>query len=108
MGPGNRPQHLAVTVSGSSRRHMGAINAAVQELAALSIRVLSPADPRIVAQQGEFLFVASDRVRSVRLVPDPQLRAPPPPNFLLLVVPLATALPPTPPPPPFPPPPLLP
>src|SRR5580658_8304981 len=56
---------LAATVSGSFHRHMGAITAVVHQLAALSVRVLSPADPRIVAQQGEFLFVASDPVRSV-------------------------------------------
>ncbi len=59
---------LAVTVSGSFHRHMHEIGKAVEELASLSIRVLSPADPRIVAAQGEFLFVASDPVRSVRLV----------------------------------------
>ena len=66
---------LTATVSGSFHRHMGAITAAVHELAALSVRVLSPADPRIVAAQGEFLFVASDRVRSVRLVQDRHLES---------------------------------
>jgi hypothetical protein len=64
---------LAVTVSGSFHRHMHEIGKAVEELACLSIRVLSPADPRIVAAQGEFLFVASDPVRSVRLVQDRHL-----------------------------------
>ena len=48
----------AAAVSGSFHRHMPAITAAVHELASLSIRVLSPADPRVVAAQGEFLFVA--------------------------------------------------
>ena len=66
---------LTATVSGSFHRHMGAITAAVHELAALSVRVLSPADPRVVAAQGEFLFVASDRVRSVRLVQDRHLES---------------------------------
>jgi hypothetical protein len=66
---------------------MGAITAAVQELASLSIRVLSPADPRIVAQQGEFLFVASDRVRSVRLVQDRHLESVRAADFLWLVCP---------------------
>jgi hypothetical protein len=66
---------------------MGAITAAVHELAALSIRVLSPADPRIVAQQGEFLFVASDPVRSVRLVQDRHLESIRAANFLWLVCP---------------------
>jgi hypothetical protein len=78
---------LTATVSGSFHRHMEAITAAVHELAALSILVLSPADPRIVAQQGEFLFVASDRVRSVRLVQDRHLESIRAANFLWLVCP---------------------
>jgi hypothetical protein len=78
---------LAVTVSGSFHRHMEAIAAAVHELATLSIRILSPADPRIVAQQGEFLFVASDPVRSVRLVQDRHLECIRAANFLWLVCP---------------------
>jgi hypothetical protein len=82
-----RSRNLAATVSGSFHRHMPAISAAVQELAALSIRVLSPADPRIVAQQGEFLFVASDPVRSVRLVQDRHLESIRAANFLWLVCP---------------------
>jgi hypothetical protein len=66
---------------------MHEIGAAVEELAALSIRVLSPADPRIVAAQGEFLFVASDPVRSVRLVQDRHLEAIRASSFLWLVCP---------------------
>jgi hypothetical protein len=66
---------------------MEAITAAVHELAALCVRVLSPADPRIVAQQGEFLFVASDRVTSVRLVQDRHLESIRAANFLWLVCP---------------------
>ncbi len=78
---------LTAAVSGSFHRHMGAITAAVHELAALSVHVLSPADPRIVAQQGEFLFVASDPVRSVRLVQDRHLESIRAANFLWLVCP---------------------
>src|SRR5229473_1859497 len=78
---------LAATVSGSFHRHMERITAAVHELAALSIRVLSPADPRVVAKQGEFLFVASDRVRSVRLVQDRHLGSIQAADFLWLVSP---------------------
>lgn len=78
---------LAVTVSGSFHRHMHEIGAAVEELASLSIRVLSPADPRIVAAQGEFLFVASDPVRSVRLVQDRHLESIRASSFLWLVSP---------------------
>ena len=76
---------LNAAVSGSFHRHMEAITAAVHELAALSVRVLSPADPRIVAQQGEFLFVASDHVRSVRLVHDRHLESIRAADFLWLV-----------------------
>src|ERR1700684_573288 len=78
---------ISATVSGSFHRHMDAITAAVHELASRSIRVLSPADPRVVAQQGEFLFVASDRVRSVRLVQDRHLESIRAANFLWLVCP---------------------
>jgi len=78
---------LNATVSGSFHRHMGTITAAVHELAALSVRVLSPADPQIVAQQGEFLFVASDPLRSVRLVQDRHLESIRAANFLWLVCP---------------------
>jgi hypothetical protein len=78
---------LAATVSGSFHRHLEAITAAVHNLAALDVRILSPADPRIVAQQGEFLFVASDRVRSVRLVQDRHLESIRAANFLWLVCP---------------------
>jgi hypothetical protein len=80
-------QKFAVTVSGSFHRHMHEIGAAVEELAGLSIRVLSPADPRIVAAQGEFLFVASDPVRSVRLVQDRHLDSVGASDFLWLVCP---------------------
>jgi hypothetical protein len=66
---------------------MEAITAAVYELAALSVRVLSPSDPRIVAQQGAFLFVASDPVRSVKLVQDRHLDCIRASSFLWLVCP---------------------
>ena len=78
---------LTAAVSGSFHRHMEAITSAVRELATLSVRVLSPADPRVVASQGEFLFVASDRVRSVRLVQDRHLESIRAANFLWLVCP---------------------
>jgi hypothetical protein len=80
-------RYLRAAVSGSFHRHMEVIATAVQELASLSIRVLSPADPRVVAQQGEFLFVASDRVRSVRLVQDRHLESIRAADFLWLVCP---------------------
>ena len=78
---------LTATVSGSFHRHMEAITSAVRELASLSVRVLSPADPRVVAAQGEFLFVASDRLRSVKLVQDRHLDSIDASDFLWLVCP---------------------
>ncbi len=66
---------------------MESITRAVHELAAHSVRVLSPADPRIVAAQGEFLFVASDRIRSVRLVQDRHMDCIRAADFLWLVCP---------------------
>src|SRR5580698_769339 len=78
---------VTATVSGSFHRHMDAISSAVHEMAALNVHVLSPADPRIVAFQGEFLFVASHPIRSVRLVQDRHLEAIRAANFLWLVCP---------------------
>lgn len=66
---------LKATVSGSFHRHMSSIYNAVCELRALGVDVLSPSDPRIVDHVGEFLFVASDRLRSVKLVEDRHLEA---------------------------------
>jgi hypothetical protein len=78
---------LTATVSGSFHRHMGAISAAVYDLASFSVRVLSPADPRIVAAQGQFLFVASDPVGSIRLVQDRHLDCIRAADFVWLVCP---------------------
>jgi len=78
---------LRVAVSGSFRRHMNAITAAVHEFASLSVQVLSPADPQVVGQKDGFVFVASDRVRSVRLVQDRHLECIRAADFLWLVCP---------------------
>ena len=59
---------LKAAVSGSFHRHMPAIYEAVCFLRELGVNVLSPADPRIVDNLGEFLFVASDKLRSIRIV----------------------------------------
>jgi hypothetical protein len=78
---------LTATVSGSFHRHMEAITSAVRELATLSVRVLSPADPRVVAARGEFLFVASDRLRSIKPVQDRHLDSIDASDFLWLICP---------------------
>lgn len=80
-------QALAATVSGSFHRHMLAIQEAVHELVDAGVQVLSPADPRVVDQVGEFLFVASDRIRAVKLVEDRHLESVRASDFLWLVAP---------------------
>jgi hypothetical protein len=54
---------------------MGAIEDAVYALTDAGAEVLSPADPRVVDQFGDFLYVASDRVRAVKLVQSRHLAA---------------------------------
>jgi hypothetical protein len=78
---------IRAAVSGSFRKHMHSIANAVSELHARRVEVLSPSDPTIVDQRGEFLFVASDRVRSVRLVQDRHMEAIRSADFLWLVCP---------------------
>jgi hypothetical protein len=78
---------LKATVSGSFHRHMPAIYEAVGELRSRHVSVLSPSDPRIVDNLGEFLFVASDRLRSIRLVQDRHLEAIQVSDFLWVVCP---------------------
>jgi hypothetical protein len=78
---------LTATVSGSFHRFMLEIEGAVRSLAELGVKVVSPADPRVVDAVGEFLFVASDRVRSIRLVQDRHLESIAASDFLWLVCP---------------------
>jgi hypothetical protein len=66
---------------------MREVQEAVYTLTDMGIVVLSPADPRVVAQLGAFLFVASDRLRSVRLVQQRHLQAIAASDFLWLVAP---------------------
>jgi hypothetical protein len=78
---------LKAAVSGSFHRHMPAIYEAVGELRALGVDVLSPSDPRVVDAMGEFLFVASDKLRSIKLVQDRHLEAIRASDFLWVVCP---------------------
>lgn len=78
---------LRATVSGSFRRHMPAIYQAVETFRALGVQVLSPADARVVDAIEDFLFVESDRLRSVRLVEDRHLEAINGSDFLWVVAP---------------------
>lgn len=78
---------LNVTVSGSFRRHLAPITTAVETFTTLGCRVLSPEDPRVVDSFGEFLFVASDRFRTIRTVQNRHLAAIGASHFLWLVDP---------------------
>jgi hypothetical protein len=78
---------LKAAVSGSFHRHMVGIYEAVGELRERGVAVLSPSDPRVVDNIGEFLFVASDKLRSIRLVQDRHLAAIRASDFLWVVCP---------------------
>jgi hypothetical protein len=66
---------------------MAAIEDAVYALTDGGAQVLSPADPRVVDQFGDFLYVASDRVRAVKLVQSRHLAAIAASDFVWLVAP---------------------
>jgi hypothetical protein len=78
---------IRATVSGSFHRHMAPIQEAVGNLLALGVDVLSPSDPRVVAADEDFLFVASDKLRSRKLVEDRHLEAIRNSDFLWVVCP---------------------
>jgi hypothetical protein len=78
---------ITATVSGSFHDGMPEVQRAVAELSDLGVSVLSPSDPRVVDRFGDFLFVASDRLRSIRLVQQRHLAAIAASNFLWLVAP---------------------
>jgi nucleoside 2-deoxyribosyltransferase len=78
---------MTATVSGSFRRAMTAVQEAVYVLTDRGVTVLSPADPRVVDHFGDFLFVASDRVHTLRLVQSRHLAAIEASDFLWLVAP---------------------
>lgn len=80
-------QPIRATVSGSFRRAMSAIEDAVYTLTDAGVQVLSPADPRVVDQFGDFLFVASDRVRAIKLVQSRHLAAIAASDFVWVVAP---------------------
>jgi len=78
---------LKATVSGSFHRHMPAVYTAVADLRAAGVDVLPPSDPRVVDYIGEFLFVASDKLRSIKLVQDRHFEAIRASDFLWIVCP---------------------
>jgi hypothetical protein len=80
-------RQIRATISGSFTRHLGEIQRTVAELKLQGVRVLSPERPRIVDELDGFLFVESDRHRSVRLVQDRHLASIANSDFLWLETP---------------------
>lgn len=78
---------IRATVSGSFRLAMGAVQEAVYRLTDAGALVLSPADPRVVDQFGDFVFVASDRGRAIKVVQSRHLAAIEASDLLWLVAP---------------------
>lgn len=78
---------ITATVCGSFGRHLTAIYEAVQSMHDRRVRVLSPEDPRVVDAIGGFVFVASDRSRSMKLVEDRHLASIGASDFVWLVAP---------------------
>ena len=76
-----------VTVSGTFRRAMSDVQDVVQALADAGAVVLSPANPRIVDRFGDFVFVASDLVRHLRMVQARHLAAIAASDFVWLIAP---------------------
>jgi hypothetical protein len=74
MTDGLRTQ-LRVTVSGSFKRHLREIQESVAFFQARDVAVLSPADPTIVDQFGDFVFVSSDIRRSIKGIQSRHLAA---------------------------------
>lgn len=66
---------LKVVVSGSFSRQIYHVATAVASFKSLGHTVLSPLDPRIVDQFGNFLYVASDRTRLISAVQSRHFKA---------------------------------
>jgi hypothetical protein len=66
---------LTAVVSGSFHRHIEDVQRAVATLKSGGVRVLSPEDPRVVDAFGDFLFVASDKRRTIRGIQNRHLEA---------------------------------
>src|SRR5437660_1531589 len=77
-------RRIRVTVSGSFTRHLDRIQNVVAEFKARGVTVLSPEQPFIVDALDGFMFVASDRHRSVKLVQDRHLASIADSDFLWL------------------------
>ena len=78
---------LKAVVSGSFHRHLQAVGQAIHDLRLAGVQVLSPGDPRAVAQIDDFVFIASDPVHSIKEVEDRHLDCIRVADFLWVVCP---------------------
>jgi len=78
---------VKVTVSGSFHRFMKEVTEDVEEFKGLGMTVMSPKEPYVVGEMGDFIFVASDLVKSIHLVQNRHLDSITASNFLWLVNP---------------------
>lgn len=74
-GRGEFSRGVRVAVSGSFNRHLDQIGRTIDDFSHLGAKVLSPQDNEIVDALGEFVFLGSDRRRSVKGVQNRHLAA---------------------------------
>jgi hypothetical protein len=78
---------LSAAVCGSFHRGLVEVQHTVAHLQDAGVKVLSPADPRVVDSFGDFLYVASDRLRNIRVVQNRHFAAVETADFVWLVAP---------------------
>jgi len=76
-----------ITVCGSFHRHLLGVKDAIDEFEENGCEILSPRDVKIVADVGDFLFVASNPYRSIKLVESQHLFSIAASDFVWLVAP---------------------
>ncbi len=78
---------IDTTVCGSFRRHLAAVQSAVAAFKRSGVRVLSPSEPTVVDAFGDFVFVESDLIRTIKPVEDRHLSSIRSSDFVWLVAP---------------------
>lgn len=80
-------KQTTAAVCGSFRRGLAQVQDAVRELTDLGVKVLSPSDPTVVDAFGDFMYVASDRLRNIRVVQNRHFLAVETADFVWLAAP---------------------
>lgn len=94
---GAKAWHYRATVSGSFRRHLPQVQAAMDDLVHHRVRILSPGGTVALGEEGGFTFLASDPSTDIGVTEEAHLRAISRSDFLWIVCPdgqwgLSTAL----------------